>query len=134
MKQERTQETEGGGTVHLEFELPKESWSGYLEDVTKNLPASEVVVEVISEEIGDQVEANWLPFRFFEYDPRDDVFEVAVGGRGPEYPVVLRHFVHHPVRLWVDEEEGILPSQILVEDREGTMTLVRIRQVPALES
>lgn len=119
--------------MRLEFELPKESWTAYLEDVTKNMPASEVVIEVIGEEIGDQVEANWLPFRFFEYDPRDDVFEVAVGGRGPEYPVVLRHLVYHPVRLWVDQEEGILPTQLLVEDREGTMTLVRVRQVPALE-
>ncbi len=120
--------------MHPEFELPKESWASYLEDVTKNLPTSEVVIEVIGEEIGDQVEANWLPFRFLAYDPRDDVFEVAVGGRSPEYPVVLRHLVHRPVRLWVDEEEGVLPGHLLVEDADGTRTLIRIRRVPALEA
>ncbi len=119
--------------MHLDIELPKESWASYLEDISKNLPASEVVIEVIGEDIGDQVEAAWLPLRFLSYDPRDDVFEVAVGGRDPEYPVVLRHLVHRPRRLWVDEEEGVLPRFVLVEDADGTRTLIRIRHLPALE-
>ncbi len=118
--------------MHLAFELPKESWHDYFEDVTKNLPVSEVVIELISEDLGDQIEAEWLPLRFLEYDYKSGVFEVAVGGHDERYPVILRHLIHHPSKVWVDADEGVLPTSVLVEDPEGVQTLIRIRPAPAL--
>jgi hypothetical protein len=57
------------------------------------------------------------------YDPKDDVVIVAVGGRSPQYPVVLRHMVWHPTE--VDTGTDDLPqSTVRVVEADGTTTLV----------
>jgi hypothetical protein len=59
-----------------------------------------------------------------------------VGGRGTRYPVVLRHFISGPKSVIV--EEGVAgtigPSAVSVTDAEGTETLVRLFEPPALEA
>jgi len=57
------------------------------------------------------------------YDPKDDVVIIAVGGRSPRYPVVLRHMISHPTEV-AAAEIGSARAAIRVVDAEGTATLV----------
>ena len=35
---------------------------------------------MLSLKLGDQVAAEWLPFFGITYDPKDDIFEIALDG------------------------------------------------------
>jgi hypothetical protein len=49
---------------------------------------------------------------------------VSVGGHSQRYPVVLRHIIHHPQELVVDQTpEG---AELRVTDSTGTTTLIRL--------
>ena len=49
---------------------------------------------------------------------------VAVGGKDQRYPVVLRHLIHHPRELLVDQHpQG---AALKVTDEFGTTTLVSL--------
>ena len=53
--------------------------------------ADDVTIEVVDPTFGPNQEAERLPLAYIEYDPKDDVVVVAVGGRTARYPVLLDH-------------------------------------------
>jgi hypothetical protein len=59
---------------------------------------------VLDPDVGDNQLVERLPFDHVTYDHKDDVLVVAVGGKDQRYPVVLRHLVHHPRELLVDQK------------------------------
>jgi hypothetical protein len=108
-------------------------WAEYLDTLTRTLEGSLVTIEVMSEEIGDQIDVERLPLQAIGYDRKDDVLEVAVGGRSPRFPVVLRHLISSPRAISVEERDSSRPSAILVTDADGLCTLVRVFEPVALE-
>jgi hypothetical protein len=113
-------------------ELPRQAWHDFFELLTKEHEASEVVIEVVSLDFGDQVEAERLPLSYIEYDHKDDVFIVGVGGKDSRYPVVLDHIVPHPERILVDSTIATMAMAIDVIDSDGRQTIITLRRVPAL--
>ena len=67
-----------------------------------------------------------LPLSFLEFDPKDDVVIVAVGGRDGRYPVVLRHIVEHPQRI-VADSVGKDRVALDIVDGDGDHTIVTIQ-------
>ncbi len=59
-------------------------------------------LEVMDAQTGDQLDAERMPLQAISYDPKDDVLEIALGGRGVPYPVVLRHFISGPRTIRVE--------------------------------
>lgn len=114
-------------------ELDAGRWVEYFDSIAPNLDGLLVTIEILDERIGDQVEAERLPLQTIGYDPKDDMMEVAVGGRGLRYPVLLRHFISSPQTISV-EESGSTPSAILVADASGERTLIRLFAPATLES
>jgi Family of unknown function (DUF5335) len=114
-------------------ELDRQSWAGYLDSLTESSEGLLVSIELMSEEIGDQSDVERMPLQAISYDPRDDVLEVAVGGRGVRYPIVLRHFISNPTTISVEEDGAPSPSAILVTDPSGVRTLIRLFEPPELE-
>ena len=114
-------------------ELERASWPAYFDSITQSIEGMLVTVEVMDEQLGDQTDVERLPVQAISYDPRDDVLEVAVGGRGTRYPVVLRHFISSPTAISVEELEG-RPSAILVTDPDGVRTLIRLFEPEMLEA
>ena len=112
-------------------EFPREETHRLLEELTKEHEGDEVTIELLDQEFGDASEVERLPLAYIDYDPKDDVVVVAVGGRDPRYPVVLRHFVEHPQRVLADSygREGGLALDILGSD--GSRTIVTL-QTPSL--
>jgi hypothetical protein len=114
-------------------ELDPENWADYLDSLTLRSEGLLVTVEVMSGQLGDQVDVERLPLQAISYDRRDDVLEIAVGGRGVRYPVVLRHFISNPRTVSVEEASELDPEAILVTDTSGVRTLVRLFEAPSLE-
>ncbi|MBV8951984.1 MAG: DUF5335 family protein [Actinobacteria bacterium] len=100
-------------------------WREFLERLTADHQGDEVTIEVLSPEIGDQEEAERLAFSYLEYDNKDDVVVVAVGGRDGRYPL-LRHMIGRPRRILVDPPSPHEARAIDVEDRDGTHTIVTL--------
>jgi uncharacterized protein DUF5335 len=114
-------------------ELERATWPTYFDSMTASIEGTLVTVELMGEQLGDQTDVERLPVQAISYDPRDDVLEVAVGGRGTRYPVVLRHFISNPTTISVEEREG-RPNAILVTDPGGVRTLIRLFEPGMLEA
>jgi hypothetical protein len=75
--------------------LEKAQWRPFLDTITKLLEAKEAEIEVSSLNLGDQLQAKWLPLIGIAYDPNDDVVEVALDG--------LDHMIHRPREIYLDK-------------------------------
>ena len=113
-------------------EIPSSSWFQWLESFTKQHEGDVVTIEVIANDLGDQYEAEQVPFAYIEYDKHDDAVNVAVGGRDGRYPVVLRHTVEHPSRIVVSTPESGEASTVDVTAADGVQTLITFHRRPAL--
>lgn len=102
-------------------EVPLEA----LDELTRRLPppgSVDVTIEVLGAEIGDQLEAQRLPWHALIFDR--STIEISVGGRDRSVPVVLRHEIRDPEAVWVEEGPGKIEA-ISIDDRSGVKTIVR---------
>ena len=113
-------------------EIPPSSWYESLESLTKQRQGDVVTIEVIALDLGDEYEAEEVPFAYIEYDRHDDALNVAVGGRDGRYPVVLRHTVEHPQRVAVSTPAPGGESTVDVTGADGVQTLITFHHRPAL--
>jgi Family of unknown function (DUF5335) len=115
-------------------ELPAEEWHSYLDSFTEAASGMLVTAHVMDESLGDQIDIERLPLQAVSYDPRDDVLEVAVGGRGTRNPIVFRHLISAPRRVEVEERAALEPVAIEVTDQDGVRTLIRFYEPPELDA
>ena len=114
-------------------ELGAERWGEYFDSLAPSIEGMLVTIELIGEQIGDQIEVERLPLQTIGYDHHDNVLEIAVGGRGPRFPVLLRHFIFTPRTISIEESGRSTPSAILVTDDSDTRTLIRLYEPAILE-
>jgi hypothetical protein len=114
-------------------ELTAEKWVEYFDSIIPNIDGMLVTIEVMSDELGDQVDVERLPLGAIGYDRKDDVLEVSVGGRSTRYPVLLHHFISGPQTISVEESGPLSPRAILVTDAGGVRTLIRLFEPASLE-
>ena len=114
-------------------ELKAEKWVEYFDSIARRIDGHLVTIEVMSEELGDQTDIERLPVQAIGYDPKDNMLEVSVGGRGVRYPVVLRHFISDPQTISIEESGQLAPKAILVTDASGVRTLIRLFEPIALD-
>jgi len=63
-------------------ELAADKWVQYFDALAPSVEGLLVTIEVMSEQLGDQLDVERLPLQAIGYDHNDNVLEVAVGGRG----------------------------------------------------
>jgi hypothetical protein len=105
-------------------EIPESSWFAALESLTKQHEGDVVTIEVLAIDLGDEYEAEQVPFAYIEYDRHDDAVNVAVGGRDGRYPVVLRHTIEHPQRVVVSPASPGVHVTVDVTAGDGVQTLI----------
>jgi hypothetical protein len=115
-------------------ELGAEKWARYFDSLTPGIEGKLVTVEVMSDELGDQLDVERLPLQAIGYDPKDNVLEVAVGGRGVRHPILSRHFISSPQTISIEGAGSFTPTAILVTDGSGVRTLIRLFEPPELEA
>ena len=99
-------------------QLNKSEWQPYFDNVSKALAGEQAEIEVSSLELGNQIEAKWLPLLGITYDPKSDVVEVLVEG--------LDHLIHHPQTVYIEHNGGGLSSMEVIDDSD-TRQIVRLR-------
>jgi hypothetical protein len=98
--------------------LEKAAWHPYFDHMSKILEGKRAEIEVASLKIGDQIEAEWLPFYGITYDPKDDLIEIVLEG--------LDHMIRKPREVYV-EQEAILLSSMEVIDADDQHQIVKLR-------
>ncbi len=99
--------------------LEKSEWSAFFNDVSKGLKDAQAEIEIASLKLGDQIEATWLPLYGVVYDPKDDIFEIALKG--------LDHLIQKPREVYLEEEAGRLVNVEIV-DGDNNHQIVRFRE------
>lgn len=108
--------------------IDKGQWEFFCNRFSRQLEGAQAEIEVASLNIGDQIQAEWVPLLGVTYDPKDDIVEIAVEG--------LDHIVREPGALTV-QREGATVESLAVETRSGERHIVKFRQplsLPAPES
>ena len=103
--------------------LEKSEWSSFLNRISKGLASTQAEIEVTSLNLGDQIQAEWVPLIGIVYDPKDDIVEVAVEG--------LDHMIHRPRELYIEEDDADLSSLEIIDDA-GVRHIVNLRQAVKL--
>jgi hypothetical protein len=98
--------------------LEKSEWRSFFDGISKLLEGKQAEIEVASLALGDQIEAEWLPLLGLAYDPKDDLFEVALDG--------VDHMIPKPREIYVDDGVGGLMS-IEIVDADGTKQIIKLR-------
>jgi hypothetical protein len=108
----------------------RSDWKTALDQLSVDYADDYVTIDVIDPTVGPQSQAERLPLSYLIYDPKDDVVIVAVGGRTPRYPVVLRHMIWRPTNVDIATEDVPRPA-VRVAESDGTTTLVTFHPGPA---
>jgi len=103
--------------------LDKNQWKPFFDGISKVLGAKQAEIEVLSLDLGHQVEAEWLPLLGLTYDPNNDVLDVELGG--------LDHMIPKPSEIYV-EDGGVGLASLAITDAEGARQIVKLRDPIAL--
>ena len=98
--------------------LEKSQWKVYFDLISKALGGKRAEIEVASLELGDQIEADWLPFLGISYDPKDDLISIVLEGH--------EHLIHKPREIYI-EGEGLELSALEVVDSDGVRQIVVLK-------
>jgi hypothetical protein len=98
--------------------LEKAAWHPYFDQMSKILTGKQAELEVAALNIGDQIEAEWLPLMGIVYDHKDDLVEVLMEG--------LDHLIPKPAEIYVDYGPTGLVS-IQVVDADGVKQIIKLR-------
>jgi hypothetical protein len=107
--------------------IDKAEWQAYCEFISRTLEGGGVEIEVTSLDLGDQIQANWLPMIGITYDPKDDIFDLALQ-RGDD---VVDHVIYGPREFAADREFAELTA-LEITDKNGRQHLLRLRDTLAL--
>ncbi len=104
--------------------LERDHWKDYFDHFSSVTGTELVELEVAGLDIGDQVEAEWLPLSGISYDPKDDVLVVDAGE-------ALQHLIRSPKAIRVQEDDSGIHS-FEVEDGDGHVQIIRLKAPLAL--
>jgi len=104
--------------------LARAEWRSYCDRISKQIAGRRVELDVASLDLGDRVEARWLPLRGMVFDARGNVLEIALDGVG--------HSILAPRDIQVEEtERGLVAIEIVAVD--GTVETLRFREPLLIE-
>jgi hypothetical protein len=88
--------------------LDKSIWKPYLDHVSNTVAAGkQVLIEVASLALGDQIAAEWVPVLGIAYDPKNDLVELALED--------LDHLIHEPRAIYAETGPAGLQSLEIID-------------------
>ncbi|CAN7460381.1 DUF5335 domain-containing protein [Phenylobacterium sp. LjRoot225] len=99
--------------------VERSDWAALAGGLSRQLQGVQAEIEVAALGIGDQIQAEWVPLLGLAYDPKDDIFEVAVAG--------LDHIIHEPETLVV-QQEGAVVRNLAIGAKSGDRHILRFRE------
>ena len=100
--------------------LTRSEWRSYCDRVSRAAAGGACAeLEVAALQLGNHVEARWLPLFGLAYDTRSDILEVALQG--------VDHLIAQPCDLYVEETpRGLVGIEIVAADE--TRQMLRLRE------
>ena len=105
--------------------IDKPEWRVFFDWLSQGLLGARVEIEVASLELGDQIEAEWLPLLGITYDHKDNLLEIALEG--------VDHLIYDPREVWADLNVGEMMSVEVIDNR-GVSQIIKLRQPLMLPS
>lgn len=105
--------------------IDKPEWRAFFDWFSRGMLGARVELEVASLDLGDQIEAEWLPLLGITYDDKDDLLEIALEG--------VDHLIYGPREVWADLNVGELGSFEVIDDRDVSQ-IIKLRQPLMLPS
>jgi hypothetical protein len=106
-------------------EIPRDDWQAYFEDFSKDQPDYLAQMEILSEEIGAETEAEATHLAAITYDRKDDIVVIGLDGAADAVAEEVEHVIDRPLKITVDDTgDGEISFEI--EDAEGTRTVLRL--------
>ena len=99
-------------------ELEKSRWEDAFNGLSKALIGKRAELEVASLALGDQIEAEWVPFLGISYDPKRDTIEILLQG--------IDHSIRRPRKVYLDEGATGLASMEII-DGEDARQILKLR-------
>ena len=119
----------------MKGEIPRDQWQTYLEEFSKRNSGRPVNLEVLSEELGDQEEAQMLPLEGITLEMKGSQaasVEIMLGGAGAADDRNLTHTVSQ-VRLIVPKVGTDGREEALeIEAEDGTKIILVFKALPEL--
>lgn len=114
-------------------EIPREEWVAFFDQFSRQHRGTAVTIEVISDEIGAQVEAKMLPFEGIGADlkDRENRIEIAVADL-PDHRIT--HAVIAPAGVWLKQTDEGSDEALEIKAADGAITLVRLSATLSFET
>lgn len=106
--------------------LEPEQWEPFLADVTTAQHGDATAIEILSDALGDQPEADGLPLASVGYDRGDDAVIVELSSTDDPKKIVLRRIIMSPTSVAASPPTPGKVRAIRVENEDG-VTLVGLR-------
>lgn len=104
-------------------EIERSRWAPFLDSLTKSLIGKQAEIEVVSLDLGDQIQTEWTPLIGITYDHKDDLIEIALED--------LDHLIRSPRQLFIDYAVGGLAA-IEIIDADDNRQIVKLKDPLAL--
>ncbi len=109
--------------------IPHGEWEAFFNSFSRNHQGWTAIMEVTGSEIGDQIEANTLPFEGISIDSKGgepETIEVTFGENRE-----VTHVIEGPTRVLFDEHEDGTHEGLEIESSDGNTTILRFRAAQA---
>lgn len=110
-------------------EIPREDWQDFLDDFSRQNEGTEVTVEVLAGEQGDQLIVDHWPLKGITYDGEQGTNEAITVMAGEDQPDRdVNHVIASPSRVLVARSEDGGSRAIKIESDREPSTLVTIHE------
>lgn len=108
----------------MHFELKKEDWGRFFDNLSKRRYEWKTEIEVLSPEIGDQILSNGLPFNGITVEAIGEgiTIDISVGENTEHHQT---HNIQVPSRVAFLAAEANHGDVVDIEEASGTKTLIR---------
>jgi hypothetical protein len=76
-------------TSMINRKVEKAEWKQFFDVLSKQVEGAHAEIEVASLELGDQIEAEWLPLIGLVYDHKDNAVEIALEASSAMSSIIL---------------------------------------------
>lgn len=120
------------GKTMTTHDIPQNQWPVFFTALSERYRGWNVSIEVMGPDIGDQPEAQNLPFQGITLESKGTEqgdLRIEAGDTPKEF---MSHFVDHPQRVLLTESQPGKQTDLEIESEDGYKTLVHLRATPGL--
>jgi len=116
--------------------IKREEWNSYVKEFNERNGSRPTRVEVLSAELGDQEEEGLLPLLGISLEEKGanaPSIEISLGGETAKEERQLTHMVNRVRNIMRKIGVDLREEALLIEDEEGTKTILHFETLPELE-